>query len=100
MEFVRGFVQHTLPHGFQKVRHYGWMSPNCRTTLDEVKWLVWLFLGWTYWLASGHAPQQTPRSKTPVRCRECGGEMHVVAVSYHPLATVLLEHSVPYLDSE
>ena len=98
MEFVRGFVQHTLPPGFQKVRHYGWMSSNSRVTLDEVKWLVWLFLGWTYWLASGHAPQETPRKKPPVCCRECGGQMHVVAVSYHPVM-VLPEHSIPYLDS-
>ena len=98
MEFVRGFVQHTLPPGFQKVRHYGWMSSNSRFTLDEVKWLVWLFLGWTYWLASGHAPQETPRKKPTVCCRKCGGEMHVVAVSHHSVA-VLPEHSVPYLDS-
>ena len=52
-EFVRGFVQHTLPPGFQKIRHYGWMSPNSKVSLDEVKWLVWLFLGSTFWLASG-----------------------------------------------
>jgi hypothetical protein len=56
-EFVRGFTQHVLPRGMQKVRHYGWMGANCRVSLDEVKWLIWLFLGWVYWLASGHAPQ-------------------------------------------
>ena len=97
-EFVRGFVQHTLPRGFQKIRHYGWMSPNSRFRLDEVKWLVWLFLGWTYWLASRHAPQEEPLKKPVVRCRECGGEMRVVRVSYEPLA-VLPEHSLSYLDS-
>ena len=62
-EFVRGFVQHTLPPSFQKIRHYGWMSSNSKVSLDEVKWLVWLFLGWTFWLASGHAPQRDPASK-------------------------------------
>ena len=40
-----------------KVRYYGWMASNSRTTRDRVKWLVWLFLGWTYWLGSGVAPQ-------------------------------------------
>ena len=29
-KFVHGFLQHVLPRGFQKVRHYGWMSSNCR----------------------------------------------------------------------
>ncbi len=48
--------QQAMPRGLQKVRHYGWMSPNSRIRLDEVRWLVWLFLGWTFWLASGHTP--------------------------------------------
>lgn len=97
-EFVRGFVQHTLPRGFQKVRYYGWMSPNSRLRLDEVKWLAWLFLGWTYWLAGSHAPQETPYPKPPVRCRECGGPMQVLRVSFQPI-TVLPAHAVAYLDS-
>jgi len=25
-----------LPSGFQKIYHYGWMSPNCRVKLAEV----------------------------------------------------------------
>ena len=50
VKFVRGFLQHALPKSFLKVRYYGWMASNSRTTRDRVKWLVWLFLGWTYWL--------------------------------------------------
>ncbi len=96
-DFVRGFVQHTLPRGFQKIRHYGWMSPNSRVRLDEVKWLVWLFLGWTYWLASGHTPPQ-PSAKPNVRCAECGGVMHVVAVTFDALDS-LSNHALAYLDS-
>jgi hypothetical protein len=45
VEFVRGFLQHVLPKGFLKVRHYGWMVSHSRTARDHVKWLVWLFLG-------------------------------------------------------
>ena len=33
----------------KKIRHDGWMSSNSKVSLDEVKWLVWLFLGWTFW---------------------------------------------------
>ena len=66
IEFVRGFVQHTLPPRFQKIRHYGWMSSNSEVGLDEVKWLVWLFLGWTFWLASSatrHNVSRCPNRK-------------------------------------
>jgi hypothetical protein len=97
-EFVRGFVQHTLPPGFQKIRHYGWMSANSKIRLDEVRWLIWLYLGWTYWLASGHAPQSEPITKPKVRCAECGGQMRVVDITFEPTA-VLSEHALAYLDS-
>ena len=97
-EFVRGFVQHTLPPRFQKIRHYGWMSSNSKVSLDEVKWLVWLFLGWTFWLASGHAPQQKSVTKPQLRCAECGGEMRVVDITFEP-TNVLSEHALAYLDS-
>ena len=70
--------------GFQKIRHYGWMSSNSKVSLDEVKWLVWLFLGWTFWLASGHAPQRQPVPKPHLRCAECGGEMRVVDITFEP----------------
>jgi Putative transposase/Transposase zinc-binding domain len=97
-EFVRGFVQHTLPRGFQKVRYYGWMSPHSRIGLDEVKWLVWLLLGWTFHLASGHAPQAAPAELGAVRCAECGGKMQIVAI-FSAAWGVLPEHAIAYLDS-
>ena len=97
-EFVRGFVQHTLPPRFQKIRRYGWMSSNSKISLDEVKWLAWLFLGWTYWLASGHAPQRQPVPKPLLRCAECGGEMRVVDITFEA-GGVISEHALAYLDS-
>lgn len=97
-EFVRGFLQHTLPRGFQKIRYWGWMSPNSRIRLDEVRWLVWLFLGWTFWLASVHAQQQPRHNEPVVRCGHCGGQMRVVRVTYKPIV-VLPEHAIAYLDS-
>ena len=96
--FVQGFVQHVLPRGLRKVRYYGWMSPNCRVGIDEVRWLVWLFLGWTFWLASGHAPQELPAEREPVRCASCGGVMRIVDV-VHSNCRALVEHCLDYLDS-
>ena len=60
------------------------MSPNSKLAVDEVKWLVWLFLGWTFWLGSGHAPQEKPLG-TAALCRlwwrDAGGgsDLRVVA---------------------
>jgi len=39
-EFIRRFLLHVLPAGFQKVRHYGFMSPNSSVTIDQLKELV------------------------------------------------------------
>ena len=50
--FVRSFAQHILPAGFKKVRYYGFMSPNCKLQLADARWLVWLWLGWTFCLAA------------------------------------------------
>ena len=97
-EFARGFVQHTLPPRFQKIRHYGWMAANSKVKLDELKWLVWLFLGWTVWLASGHAPRREPVIKSQVRCAQCGGAMRVVDVTAQQMV-VLSDHALAYLDS-
>ena len=44
-EFVRRFLQHVLPTGFQKVRHYGFLSPNSRVSLELVRWLIALYQG-------------------------------------------------------
>jgi hypothetical protein len=104
-EFVRGFLQHVLPRGLQKVRYYGWMSSNSRIKLDLVKWLVWLFLGWTFWLASDNAPQEQPLEKEPIRCASCGAAMRVVGLFKGDCSgrvartKTLLQHARKYLDS-
>ena len=98
-EFVRGFVQHTLPRGFTKVRYYGWMrSGKRKVRLDEVRCLVTLFLGWVYWLASGHAPQPIAKQPATLRCATCGEPMRVVEITHQPRFG-LSEHSQAYLDS-
>ena len=108
-EFTRGFLQHVLPSGFQKVRHYGWQSQNSRTSIALVKCLVWLHLGWSYWLGSGLAPQPIELKPTS-HCAECGGELRVIQHVHFDISHALRrprclakhslpEHSVPYLDS-
>lgn len=98
IRFVGGFLQHTLPRGLQKVRYYGWMNARSGIAIEEVRWLVWIYLGWTFWLASGHAPQEEPIERPTVRCAKCGGPMRIVEVVNANCRT-LVEHSLAYLDS-
>jgi len=104
---VRGFLQHTLPKGFRKVRHYGWMSSNSKSTLDRIKWLVWLFLGWTYWLGSGVAPQPERYSSSlqprpSGLCQHCGGELRMIGMTNAEgriISRVLPYHPTRYQES-
>jgi len=36
-EFLRRYLQHTLPAGFHRVRYYGWWAPSCRSTLHALQ---------------------------------------------------------------
>jgi Putative transposase/Transposase zinc-binding domain len=76
-EFLRRFLQHVLPTGFQKVRHYGFLSPNSRVSLESVRWLIALYQGLVFVLR-GHLWQPAP-ARPRIRCAVCGGPMIVVA---------------------
>ena len=78
MEFIRRFLQHVLPSGFQKVRHYGFLSPNSKLPLEAVRWLVTLQAGQLFLLLS----QSLLVMPAPPRlcCPECGGLLCVVGL--------------------
>jgi Putative transposase/Transposase zinc-binding domain len=40
VEFIRRFLQHTLPRGCAKVRYYGIWSPSCRAQLEQARTLL------------------------------------------------------------
>jgi hypothetical protein len=97
--FVTGFAQHVLPTGFHKVRYFGWMNTSSKVKLEEIRIIVWMSIGWIYWLASGHTPQPDPIKDPELRCAECGSAMRVVQVIHDPIPLLLLEHGLAYLDS-
>jgi hypothetical protein len=39
-EFIRRFLQHVLPKGFNKVRYYGLLSPSNRRVFKQLQWLL------------------------------------------------------------
>ena len=94
--FVRGFLQHTLPRNFQRLRYYGFASPNSKLRFEWVRMLVWFYLGWCYLLTKRAAVE--PIRKPPLYCSECGGRMHLVAIT-DAGGALLYNHPLPYLDS-
>lgn len=98
-QFVSGFAQHILPTGFHKVRHYGWMNSTSKMKLEEIRIIVWMALGWIYWLASGHARQAKPVNRPQLRCAACGGTMRVLLIINEAMPQSLLEFGLAYLDS-
>jgi hypothetical protein len=76
LEFLRRFLQHVLPAGFQKVRHFGFLSPNNTTSIEAVRWLITLHNGAVFTLS---AMLTAPPAEHPVpRCLACGGLMSVL----------------------
>jgi Putative transposase/Transposase zinc-binding domain len=76
MEFLRRFLQHVLPAGFQKVRHYGFLSPNSATSIEAVRWLITLYNGAIFSLRANHA--EKPVAQPTPHCPVCGGLMSIV----------------------
>jgi hypothetical protein len=77
-EFIRRFLQHILPRGFQKVRHYGFLSPISHDSIEVVRWLITLYYELVYWLL-GQIPPKVPTGPR-IRCTVCGGPIRVLAV--------------------
>lgn len=77
-EFIRRFLQHVLPKGFQKVRYYGFFSSGQRHRLHQVRHL----------LGPADPPQPTPLAQAPAQpaapaspplipCPTCGRPMRL-----------------------
>jgi len=71
-EFIRRFLQHVLPRGFQKVRHYGFLHPRARTDFEGLKMLLTVTLNAVYVLLVAAKP--LPVAPAPT-CPDCGAEM-------------------------
>jgi hypothetical protein len=68
-EFLRRFLQHVLPKGFQRVRHYGW-----RGAAAKAKWeRIMALLDW-----HPPAPQPSAGNSQPPKCPGCGKTMFLI----------------------
>jgi hypothetical protein len=67
-EFIRRYLQHVLPHGFMKVRHYGFLSPNFSIPIQKIRELICVL----YELLREALPTKPPKPKCkPLRCPDC-----------------------------
>jgi hypothetical protein len=72
-EFLRRFLQHVLPPGLAKVRHYGFLSPAASVSLDLVRWLIAVWAGLRYVLRSAREEGAAPAGGPT--CPACGGRL-------------------------
>ena len=68
-EFMRRYLQHTLPHGFTKVRHYGFLASNARVGLAKIRELICAL----FEIIIELLPEKKPVRKKPWTCKSCGG---------------------------
>jgi hypothetical protein len=81
-EFIRRFLQHTLPLGFQKVRSYGFFHPQQRHRLQQVKALLALTPALDNPLPdlapNSHTPDQLEPGPKTILCPQCGRPMQLL----------------------
>lgn len=75
MDFISRFLQHVLPTGFMKVRHYGFMSANCKVTIRKLRLMVIACLKDISLLLSDEKPKPSSSSGLGPFCSGCGGRL-------------------------
>jgi hypothetical protein len=73
IEFIRRFLQHVLPHGFMKVRHFGFLQASCAIPPDTLRLLILQASP-----IEGKPAPRTPPAPVVACCPTCGGSMRVV----------------------
>jgi predicted RNA-binding Zn-ribbon protein involved in translation (DUF1610 family) len=69
LEFIRRFLQHTLPKGFQKIRMYGFLSSRKKDLLGKIKSILKITLDTSL---------NDPDKKNVFKCPVCGNNMILV----------------------
>jgi hypothetical protein len=67
-EFIRRFLQHVLPAGFQRVRYFGWLSSAAKTKRQR----IFALLDWKAPELAAPTPRLVPL------CPRCQKPMHLI----------------------
>jgi len=73
IEFIRRFLQHVLPAGFMKVRHFGFRNASCAINADTIRLMI---TPQPHIVFKPTHVADPPLSLTS--CPTCGGQMRVV----------------------
>jgi hypothetical protein len=83
MEFMRRFLQHVLPSGFMKIRHFGFLNANCKIPLQKIRELILLI----HDVVSRLLPPKRPIPVKPkIKCSQCGHGMVMLRFILPPRA--------------
>ena len=80
-EFIRRFLLHTLPDGFHRIRHYGYLANGCRAAKLA---LCRRLLGDTASGSAAEPPKSGPIAPRP--CLHCGGMVVLLGLLPRPSA--------------
>jgi hypothetical protein len=75
MEFIRRFLQHVLPKGFMKIRHYGFLHPNNSLSIEEIRELIAFIQDAVMDLL----PETPVYQKRSIACSNCGHDLKFIA---------------------
>jgi hypothetical protein len=73
IEFIRRFLQHVLPDGFMKVRHFGFMHASCAIKTDTLRTMIL-----TAHPGAFKAPLVEAPAPCVASCPTCGAPMRLV----------------------
>lgn len=72
MEFIRRFLQHVLPSGLMKIRHYGFLSATAKTPLQKIRQMICVLYEMVTDLVGQAA---SPEHGRKMKCRRCGHQL-------------------------
>jgi hypothetical protein len=78
-EFMSSVLQHALPKGFKRVRHFGWLHPSAKKRFEQVKLLCGRDL------VHQQKGAQLQPIKAPMRYRKCRSQRVEVTQQIMPL---------------
>lgn len=75
LEFIRRFLQHVLPTRFMKVRHYGFLNPNSKISIEKISQFITLI----YDVIRDLLPEMPRRVVKRFCCSHCGHDLKFLA---------------------
>jgi hypothetical protein len=75
MEFIRRFLQHVLPKGFMKIRHYGFLNANSPLSIEMIRELIALIQD----VIADLFPEIPQYKEHQIKCTCCGKALRFIA---------------------